>query len=58
MEFIAIRRYRRPFLAPYWISMLRIGPPSFFDDLNVFLAPKNLGIDTKIMTFEFIVTEL
>ena len=27
-----------------------------FYDLNVFFAPKNLGIDTKIIKFELIVT--
>ena len=31
---------------------------SFFYDLNVFFAPKNLGIDNKIIKFELIVTEL
>jgi len=34
------------------------GSTSFFYGFNVFLAAKNQGIDTKIIKFEFIVTEL
>ena len=29
-----------------------------FYGLNMFLAPKNIGIDTKIINFELIVTDL
>ena len=29
-----------------------------FYGLNVFLAPKNIGIDTKIINFELIVTDV
>jgi len=39
------------------IFVLIIGQHHFYD-LNVFFAPKNLGIDTKIIKFELIVTEL
>ena len=38
--------------------MLRNKPPSFLMILMCSLPPKKVGIDTKIMTFEFIVTEL
>ena len=31
-------------------------PTSFFNDLNVFVAPNNLGMDNKIIKFELIVT--
>ena len=31
-------------------------PTSFFNDLNVFFAPQNREIDTKIIKFELIVT--
>ena len=31
---------------------------SFFYGLNVFLAPENIGIDTKFINFELIVTDL
>jgi len=29
-----------------------------FSGLNMFLAPENIGIDTKIINFELIVTDL
>ena len=31
-------------------------PTSFFNDLNVFFAPNNLGMDNKIIKFELIVS--
>ena len=55
---LAIWKCRRSFLTPYWIVCYIMGHKHNFYGLNVFLAPKNIEIDTKIIKIELIVTEL
>ena len=48
---------------PYWLFTLHNGLVILscnviFNGIIVFLAPKNIGIDTKIFKFELIVTDL
>ena len=54
---MAIRGFQRPSWTPYWTYMLSNRPTLFFG-LEALLAHKNIGIDTTIIKFELIVTDL